>query len=153
MTSLQVHGHTPCHTLKHGFVPNHIILVYVVYICLHCYCLRKTTGRQLHSFQSELININNPYNTFERVRIGNTTLTTQRAQWFRTLNWENPVSNSVVFFHSTLHQFTQLYKWVPGYRQWWICVCTAFRTLIVACAWMLPREVEIVFDWTGMSGK
>ena len=24
------------------------------------------------------------------------------------------------FVHSTLPQFTQLYKWVPGYRQWWI---------------------------------
>ena len=23
------------------------------------------------------------------------------------------------FFHSTLFQFTQLYKWVPGCRQWW----------------------------------
>ena len=30
------------------------------------------------------------------------------------------------FFHSTLLQFTQLYKWVPGYRQWWICVRAAF---------------------------
>ena len=29
------------------------------------------------------------------------------------------------FFHSTLLQFTQLYKWVSGYRQWWICVRAA----------------------------
>ena len=29
-------------------------------------------------------------------------------------------------FHSTLLQFTQLYKWVPGYRQWWICVRVVF---------------------------
>ena len=50
------------------------------------------------------------------------------------------------FFHSTLLQFTQLYKLVPGNRQWWICVRAAFRTLIVACGWMLPREVEMVFD-------
>ena len=30
------------------------------------------------------------------------------------------------FFHSTLLQFTKLYKRVPGYRQWWICVRAAF---------------------------
>ena len=30
------------------------------------------------------------------------------------------------FFYSTLLQFTQLYKWVPGSRQWWICVRAAF---------------------------
>ena len=29
------------------------------------------------------------------------------------------------YFHSTLLQFTQLYKCVPGYRQWWICVRAA----------------------------
>ena len=27
-----------------------------------------------------------------------------------------------------------------------VCVRAAFRTLIVACGWMLPREVEMVFD-------
>ena len=26
------------------------------------------------------------------------------------------------FVHSTLLQFTQLYEWIPGYRQWWIFV-------------------------------
>ena len=26
-------------------------------------------------------------------------------------------------------------------------------TLIVACGWMLPREVEMVFDGTGLSGE
>ena len=30
------------------------------------------------------------------------------------------------FFHSTLLQFTQLYKWVSGYRQWWSSVWAAF---------------------------
>ena len=32
------------------------------------------------------------------------------------------------FFHSTLAllQFTQLYKWLPGYRQWLLCVLAAF---------------------------
>ena len=50
-------------------------------------------------------------------------------------------------------EFTQLYKWVPGYRQWWLCVWAAFRILIVACGWMFPGEVEMVFDWTGLPGK
>ena len=51
----------------------------------------------------------------------------------RTLYYENPASNPGCgiktlgkFFHSTLLQFTQLNKWVPGYRQWWICVGAAF---------------------------
>ena len=51
----------------------------------------------------------------------------------RTLDYENPGSNPGCgvkimgkFFHSTLLQFTQLNKWVPGYRQWWICVRAAF---------------------------
>ena len=57
------------------------------------------------------------------------------------------------FFHSTLLQSTQLYKWVPGYRQV-VDMCTSsFRALIVACGWMLRREVEMVFDWTGLPGK
>ena len=30
------------------------------------------------------------------------------------------------FFHSTLVQFTQLYKCVTGNRQWWICVRAVF---------------------------
>ena len=37
--------------------------------------------------------------------------------------------------------------------KWWICVRAAFRTLILACGWMLPREVEVIFDWTGLPGK
>ena len=51
----------------------------------------------------------------------------------RTLDYENPGSNPGCgvktlgkFFHSTLLQFTQLNKLVPGYRQWWICVRAAF---------------------------
>ena len=51
----------------------------------------------------------------------------------RTLDYENPGSNPGCgvktfgkFFQSTLLQFTQLYKWVPGYRQWWICIRAAF---------------------------
>ena len=53
------------------------------------------------------------------------------AQWLRvelrSLDWEDPGSNPALpcitlgkFFHSVLLQFTQLYEWVPGYRQWWI---------------------------------
>ena len=30
------------------------------------------------------------------------------------------------FVHSILLQSTQLYAWVPGYRQWLICVRAAF---------------------------
>ena len=45
-----------------------------------------------------------------------------------------------------LLQFTQLYKWVPGHRQV-VDMCTSsFHALIVAYGWMLPREVETVFD-------
>ena len=50
------------------------------------------------------------------------------------------------FFHSTLLQSTQLYESVPGYRQV-VDMCTSsIRALIVAYGWMLPREVEMVFD-------
>ena len=57
------------------------------------------------------------------------------------------------FFHSTLLQSTQLYKWVPGYKQV-VDMCTSsLRALIVAYGWMLPREVEMVFHWTGLPGK
>ena len=31
------------------------------------------------------------------------------------------------------HKFTQLYKWVPGYWQWWIFCTTSRRTLIPMC--------------------
>ena len=51
----------------------------------------------------------------------------------RTLYYENPGSNPMLsvkslgkIFHSTLRQFTQLYKWVPDYRHWWMCVRAAF---------------------------
>ena len=48
----------------------------------------------------------------------------------QTIAYENPGMNPVLwclnplgkFFNSPLLQFTQLYKRVPGYRQWWICV-------------------------------
>ena len=56
------------------------------------------------------------------------------------------------YFHSTLLQLTHLYKWVPGYRL--VDMCTSsLRALIAAYGWMLPREVEVVFDWTGPPGK
>ena len=48
------------------------------------------------------------------------------------------------YFHSTLLQFTQMYKGVPGYRHWWICVLNC--ALIVAYGWMLPREIEMVSE-------
>ena len=48
--------------------------------------------------------------------------------------------------------WTQLYKWVPGYRQLWKCEC-----LVVArnccMARMLPGEVELVSEWTGLPGN
>ena len=34
------------------------------------------------------------------------------------------------FFHTSLLQFTQLYKWESGYRQWWICVRAVFTHCI-----------------------
>ena len=48
--------------------------------------------------------------------------------------------------------FTQLYKWVPGYRsQLWKC-----EWIVVArnccMARMLHREVELVSEWTGLPG-
>ena len=32
-----------------------------------------------------------------------------------------PFRSLGIFFHFTTPQSTQLYKWVPGYRQWWKC--------------------------------
>ena len=32
-----------------------------------------------------------------------------------------PFRSLGIFFHFTMPQSTQLYKWVPGYRQWWKC--------------------------------
>ena len=64
--------------------------------------------------------------------------TIRRAQWLRgrasdSWLWKPGFESCAAvlkplasFFHSTLLQFTQLYKWVPGYRQWWICVRAAF---------------------------
>ena len=45
-------------------------------------------------------------------------------------------------FHSILLQFTHLYEWVPGYKHWWIFLH----------GWMLPREIEMVFERTGLQG-
>ena len=49
------------------------------------------------------------------------------GQWLelRTLNGENPVSSPFAaisrLVQSTLQHFTQLYKLLAGYKQWWIC--------------------------------
>ena len=62
---------------------------------------------------------------------------TCRAQWLRGRTLDSTTRTRVrilccvvktlgKFLHSTLLQFTQLYKGVPGYRQWWICVRAAF---------------------------
>ena len=55
------------------------------------------------------------------------------------------------FVLSKMPQFTQLYKWVPGYRQ-----CGGNVTELVfapncCLARMLPREAELVSEWTGLS--
>ena len=54
-----------------------------------------------------------------------------------------------IFVLFTTPQSTQLYKWVPCYRQWWTC-----EWIVVArnCCMtrMLPREAELVSEWTGL---
>ena len=68
-----------------------------------------------------------------------------------------PFRSLGIFVLSTMPQFTQLYKWVPGDRHW----CTDM--LVVICEWIifarnccmartLTREVELVSEWTGLPG-
>ena len=60
-----------------------------------------------------------------------------RAEWrgrrtlnsrLRELGFESctALSKPGQVFHSILLQFTQLYEWVPGYRQWWLFVIAAW---------------------------
>ena len=77
----------------------------------------------------------------------------------RTRNRESPGSNPLCYrvevwaflFAPLTPLLTQLYKWVPGYRQWWKCEC-----LVIArnccMARMLLGEAEFVSEWTGLSG-
>ena len=57
----------------------------------------------------------------------------KRVQMSHKLRWSSP----------------QLYKWVPCYRRWW-----EYEWIIFACncsmARMLPRDVELVLEWTGL---
>ena len=63
-----------------------------------------------------------------------------------------PFQSLGIFILSTMPQFTQLYKRVPGYRQWWKC-----EQIVIArnccVARMLPREAELVSEWTGLPGE
>ena len=78
----------------------------------------------------------------------------------RTRNRASPGSNPPlppfrrlgIFILSTTPQFTQLYKWVPGYRQWWTCEWIVVAR-ICCMARMLPGEAELVSEWTGLPGE
>ena len=62
-----------------------------------------------------------------------------------------PFWNLGIVVVSTTTQFIQLYKWVPDYRQWWKCEWVVFvRNCCMAR--MIPREVELVVEWTSLPG-
>ena len=69
----------------------------------------------------------------------------------QTRNRESPGSNppllqfriSGIFVVSMTLQFTQLYRWVPGCRQWWKCEWMVFARNCCVVR-ILPREVELV---------
>ena len=73
----------------------------------------------------------------------------------RTHNWRPafesplpPFRSLGIFVLSTMPQLIQLYKlWVPGYRQWLKCDWIVFTCCV---ARMLPREAELVPEWTGL---
>ena len=58
----------------------------------------------------------------------------------------------VFSFSPLMPQLTQLYKWVPGHREWWKCewIVVAHNCCV---ARMLTREVELVSEWTGLPGR
>ena len=73
-------------------------------------------------------------------------------QWIQFILFWLVVSN-IVHFHS-LHDasvHSAVYNWVPGYRQWWTC---EWMVLAHNCcmARMLPREVKLEPEWTGLPG-
>ena len=55
-----------------------------------------------------------------------------------------------IFVLFTTPQFTQPYKWVPGYRRWWKYEWVVF-TRNCGMVWMVAREVELVSEWTHRS--
>ena len=66
--------------------------------------------------------------------------------WYRFEDW------AFSFSPPLMPHLTQLYKWVPGYRQWWKCEClVVVRNCCLAR--MLPGEAELVSEWTGLPGR
>ena len=53
------------------------------------------------------------------------------------------------FIFSTIFLFTQLYKWVPGYRQWWKYVSEYSSCSNCSVAEIFPVN-ELVTEWTGL---
>ena len=78
----------------------------------------------------------------------------------RTRNRESPDSNPPLLpfrnwafsFSPLTPQVTQLYKWIPGYRRWWN-VSDLVLARNCCLARMLPGEAELVWEWTGLSGR
>ena len=70
--------------------------------------------------------------------------------------WANaaflPFRSLCIFVLSTTPQSTQLYKWATGYRHRWKCVWIVFAHNC-CMARMLPREVKLVSEWTGLPGR
>ena len=63
-----------------------------------------------------------------------------------------PFRSLLIFVLSMTPQLTQLCKLVPGYRQWWKCESIVFAPNC-SMARMLPREVKLVSEWTGLGVK
>ena len=63
-----------------------------------------------------------------------------------------PFQRLGIFILSTMPQFNQLYKWVPGYRQWWKYEWLVFAARNCCMASMLPSEAELVSVWTSLPG-
>ena len=62
------------------------------------------------------------------------------------------LSLGIFVLHWRLSPLEQLYKSVPGYKQWWKCEwIVSARNCSVAR--MLPREAELVLRWTDLSGE
>ena len=63
-----------------------------------------------------------------------------------------PFQNIGIFVLCPTSQFNQLCKWVPGLRMWWKCDWIVFASNC-CMARMLPREAELVSEWTGLPGE
>ena len=72
----------------------------------------------------------------------------------RTRKWESWYCFEALAFLLSpgLPQFTQLYKWVPGYRRWWKCQWIVVARNCCMAIWILPREVVLVPERTGLPG-